>query len=105
MILKNLDRPPNYSGQIAGRGPRYCPSIEDKVVRFGERESHQIFLEPEGLSDDTIYPNGVSTSSPEDVQESFCAPFRAWSRSKSCDPVMRSNMTMSIPANWTPVSN
>ncbi len=71
VILKNLDRAPIYSGQIAGRGPRYCPSIEDKVVRFGERENHQIFLEPEGLSDDTIYPNGVSTSLPEDVQESF----------------------------------
>jgi tRNA uridine 5-carboxymethylaminomethyl modification enzyme len=57
-----------YSGQIEGRGPRYCPSIEDKVVRFAHRSSHQIFLEPEGLEDDTVYPNGISTSLPEDVQ-------------------------------------
>jgi tRNA uridine 5-carboxymethylaminomethyl modification enzyme len=57
-----------YSGQIASRGPRYCPSIEDKIVRFGEREGHQIFLEPEGLNDATVYPNGISTSLPEEVQ-------------------------------------
>ncbi len=57
-----------YSGRIASRGPRYCPSIEDKIVRFADRDSHQIFLEPEGLDDDTIYPNGISTSLPEDVQ-------------------------------------
>src|ERR1700742_684584 len=57
-----------YSGQIASRGPRYCPSIEDKIVRFGERDGHQIFLEPEGLEDTTVYPNGISTSLPEDVQ-------------------------------------
>ncbi len=57
-----------YSGQIASRGPRYCPSIEDKIVRFADRDGHQIFLEPEGLDDDTIYPNGISTSLPEDVQ-------------------------------------
>ena len=55
-----------YSGQIASRGPRYCPSIEDKIVRFGERDGHQIFLEPEGLDDPTVYPNGISTSLPED---------------------------------------
>jgi tRNA uridine 5-carboxymethylaminomethyl modification enzyme len=60
-----------YSGQIEGRGPRYCPSIEDKVVRFAHRDSHQIFLEPEGLDDDTVYPNGISTSLPEDVQLAF----------------------------------
>jgi tRNA uridine 5-carboxymethylaminomethyl modification enzyme len=57
-----------YSGQIASTGPRYCPSIEDKVSRFADRESHQIFLEPEGLSTDLVYPNGVSTSLPQDVQ-------------------------------------
>jgi tRNA uridine 5-carboxymethylaminomethyl modification enzyme len=71
VILRNIDRAPIYSGQIAGRGPRYCPSIEDKVVRFADRESHQIFLEPEGLDDDTIYPNGISTSLPADVQCEF----------------------------------
>ena len=60
-----------YSGQIESAGPRYCPSIEDKVVRFAERDSHQIFLEPEGLDDDTVYPNGISTSLPEDVQRAF----------------------------------
>jgi len=68
IITANLDRAPMYSGQIESTGPRYCPSIEDKVVRFGHRESHQIFLEPEGLDDDTVYPNGISTSLPEDVQ-------------------------------------
>ncbi len=62
-----------YSGDIQSVGPRYCPSIEDKVVRFKERRSHQIFLEPEGLDDDTIYPNGISTSLPEDVQHAFLA--------------------------------
>lgn len=68
IIRANLHRAPMYSGQIESRGPRYCPSIEDKVVRFAERERHQIFLEPEGLDDDTVYPNGISTSLPEDVQ-------------------------------------
>jgi tRNA uridine 5-carboxymethylaminomethyl modification enzyme len=68
IIRANLDRAPLYSGQIESTGPRYCPSIEDKVVRFAQRESHQIFLEPEGLDDDTVYPNGISTSLPEDVQ-------------------------------------
>jgi tRNA uridine 5-carboxymethylaminomethyl modification enzyme len=71
VIRANLARSPMYSGQIAGIGPRYCPSIEDKVVRFAERERHQIFLEPEGLDDDTIYPNGISTSLPRDVQEAL----------------------------------
>jgi tRNA uridine 5-carboxymethylaminomethyl modification enzyme len=71
VIHANLHRAPIYSGQISGTGPRYCPSIEDKVVRFRDRPAHQIFLEPEGLDDDTIYPNGISTSLPEDVQEAF----------------------------------
>src|SRR5262249_16740623 len=71
IIRENLSRSAMYSGQIASVGPRYCPSIEDKVVRFADRESHQIFLEPEGLDDDTIYPNGVSTSLPADVQLPF----------------------------------
>ncbi|MEA2861792.1 MAG: tRNA uridine 5-carboxymethylaminomethyl modification enzyme, partial [Methylobacteriaceae bacterium] len=68
VIRRNLDSAPIFSGAIKGRGPRYCPSIEDKVVRFGERDSHQIFLEPEGLDDDTIYPNGISTSLSAEVQ-------------------------------------
>src|SRR4051794_24766387 len=73
VIRDNLDRSPLYVGDITGVGPRYCPSIEDKVVRFAERERHQIFLEPEGLDDDTVYPNGVSTSLPRDVQAAFIA--------------------------------
>jgi tRNA uridine 5-carboxymethylaminomethyl modification enzyme len=68
IIRANVHRSPMYSGQIQSRGPRYCPSIEDKIVRFGERDGHQIFLEPEGLDDATVYPNGISTSLPEDVQ-------------------------------------
>jgi tRNA uridine 5-carboxymethylaminomethyl modification enzyme len=68
LIRANLDRAPIFSGQIAGTGPRYCPSIEDKVVRFADKSRHQIFLEPEGLDDPTVYPNGVSTSLPRDVQ-------------------------------------
>lgn len=71
LIRANLHRAPMYSGQIEGVGPRYCPSIEDKVVRFADRSGHQIFLEPEGLDDDTVYPNGISTSLPVDVQDAF----------------------------------
>jgi tRNA uridine 5-carboxymethylaminomethyl modification enzyme len=73
VIRANVHRSPMYSGQIESRGPRYCPSIEDKIVRFGERDGHQIFLEPEGLDDDTVYPNGISTSLPLDVQEALVA--------------------------------
>ena len=71
IIRENVHRSAMYSGRITGTGPRYCPSIEDKIVRFGERDGHQIFLEPEGLDDHTVYPNGISTSLPEDVQERF----------------------------------
>ncbi len=71
LIRANLHRAPLYSGEIQGRGPRYCPSIEDKVVRFGDRDGHQLFLEPEGLDDVTVYPNGISTSLPEDVQRAL----------------------------------
>jgi tRNA uridine 5-carboxymethylaminomethyl modification enzyme len=73
VIRANLHRSPMYSGQIKSSGPRYCPSIEDKVSRFADKESHQIFLEPEGLNDDTIYPNGISTSLPQDVQVALLA--------------------------------
>ncbi len=73
IIRDNVHRSPMYSGQIASRGPRYCPSIEDKIVRFGERDGHQIFLEPEGLDDSTVYPNGISTSLPEEVQHALVA--------------------------------
>ena len=71
IIADNLGESPVYSGAISGLGPRYCPSIEDKIVRFKERAEHQIFLEPEGLDDDTVYPNGISTALPEDIQEKF----------------------------------
>ncbi len=71
IIRDNLDRAPIYSGQIESTGPRYCPSIEDKIVRFQDRTSHQIFLEPESLDNSVIYPNGISTSLPEDVQKSY----------------------------------
>ena len=73
IIRANVHRSPMYSGQITSSGPRYCPSIEDKIVRFGDRDGHQIFLEPEGLDDTTVYPNGISTSLPEDVQQALLA--------------------------------
>ena len=76
LIRANLQRSPMYSGQIASVGPRYCPSIEDKVVRFGQRDRHQIFLEPEGLDDPTVYPNGISTSLPRDVQVAMLKTIR-----------------------------
>ncbi len=72
IISKNIKRSAMYSGSIKGIGPRYCPSIEDKIVKFSEKQRHQIFLEPEGLNDNTIYPNGISTSLPEDVQYEIC---------------------------------
>ncbi len=75
-----------YSGQISSRGPRYCPSIEDKIVRFGERDGHQIFLEPEGLDDTTVYPNGISTSLPEDVQLALVATIPGLERAKLVRP-------------------
>ncbi|TDK30373.1 tRNA uridine-5-carboxymethylaminomethyl(34) synthesis enzyme MnmG [Rhizobium deserti] len=71
IITNNIHLSAMYSGQIEGVGPRYCPSIEDKIVRFGERDGHQIFLEPEGIDDPAVYPNGISTSLPADVQEAF----------------------------------
>ncbi len=76
IIRANLERSAMYGGHIAGIGPRYCPSIEDKVVRFADKTSHQIFLEPEGLEDNTVYPNGISSSLPEDVQQEYVASIR-----------------------------
>jgi len=86
IIRGNVHRSPMYSGQIKSRGPRYCPSIEDKIVRFGERDGHQIFLEPEGLDDTTIYPNGISTSLPEDVQAALIATIPGLERARVVRP-------------------
>jgi tRNA uridine 5-carboxymethylaminomethyl modification enzyme len=86
VIRANVHRSPMYSGQIASRGPRYCPSIEDKIVRFGERDGHQIFLEPEGLDDPTVYPNGISTSLPEDVQRAVVASIPGLERARMIRP-------------------
>jgi tRNA uridine 5-carboxymethylaminomethyl modification enzyme len=86
VIRANVHRSPMYSGQIQSRGPRYCPSIEDKIVRFGERDGHQIFLEPEGLDDITIYPNGISTSLPQDVQRAFLATVPGLERARMIRP-------------------
>src|SRR5438552_8075358 len=86
IIRANVHRSPMYSGQISSRGPRYCPSIEDKIVRFGERDGHQIFLEPEGLDDPTVYPNGISTSLPEDVQHALIATIPGLERAQLIRP-------------------
>jgi len=86
LIRENVHRSPMYSGQIASRGPRYCPSIEDKIVRFGERDGHQIFLEPEGLDDPTVYPNGISTSLPEEIQFAFVATIPGLERARVIRP-------------------
>jgi tRNA uridine 5-carboxymethylaminomethyl modification enzyme len=86
IIRANIHRSPMYSGQIKSRGPRYCPSIEDKIVRFGERDGHQIFLEPEGLDDSTVYPNGISTSLPEDVQSALVASIPGLDRARITQP-------------------
>jgi tRNA uridine 5-carboxymethylaminomethyl modification enzyme len=86
VIRANVHRSPMYSGQIQSRGPRYCPSIEDKIVRFGERDGHQIFLEPEGLDDTTVYPNGISTSLPEDVQRALLATIPGLERTRMIRP-------------------
>lgn len=86
LIRDSLDRSPLYTGMINGRGPRYCPSIEDKVVRFGDREGHQIFLEPEGVDDHLIYPNGISTSLPVDVQADLIASIPGLERAVIVQP-------------------
>src|SRR6201747_931122 len=86
VIRANVHRSPMYSGQIQSRGPRYCPSIEDKIVRFGDRDGHQIFLEPEGLDDPTVYPNGISTSLPEEVQLAILATIPGLERVRMVRP-------------------
>jgi tRNA uridine 5-carboxymethylaminomethyl modification enzyme len=86
LIRANLHRAPIYAGQIDGAGPRYCPSIEDKVVRFADRTRHQVFLEPEGLDDDTVYPNGISTSLPEDIQAAVVAGMPGCARARILRP-------------------
>src|SRR6195256_3219977 len=86
IIRDNVHRSPMYSGQISSRGPRYCPSIEDKIVRFGERDGHQIFLEPEGLDDPTVYPNGISTSLPEEVQRALVATIAGLEKARVIRP-------------------
>jgi tRNA uridine 5-carboxymethylaminomethyl modification enzyme len=86
IIRANVHRSPMYSGQIASRGPRYCPSIEDKIVKFGERDGHQIFLEPEGLENTTIYPNGISTSLPEEIQQALVATIPGLERARFIRP-------------------
>ena len=86
IIRGSLDKSPMYSGVIEGVGPRYCPSIEDKVVRFAERDSHQIFAEPEGLNSDLIYPNGISTSLPRESQESFVRSIKGFEEAEIVRP-------------------
>src|ERR1700737_2260107 len=86
VIRANVHRSPMYSGQIKSTGPRYCPSIEDKIVRFGDRDGHQIFLEPEGLDDSTVYPNGISTSLPEEVQLAILATIPGLERVRMVRP-------------------
>lgn len=86
VIRANLDRSPLFSGDIEGQGPRYCPSVEDKIHRFGDRDGHQIFLEPEGLDDAMVYPNGISTSLPADVQLEFLRTIRGLERVEIAQP-------------------
>lgn len=113
IIRGNIRRSPMYAGRIEGVGPRYCPSIEDKVVRFGDRDGHQIFLEPEGLDDPLIYPNGISTSLPEDVQEQIVRSIPGLEHARIMQPgyaveydyidpraLDRSLQLMAIPGLW-----
>ncbi|SNR36920.1 tRNA uridine 5-carboxymethylaminomethyl modification enzyme [Puniceibacterium sediminis] len=86
IIRENLSRSAMYGGQISGVGPRYCPSIEDKVVRFADKTSHQVFLEPEGLNDTTVYPNGISTSLPIDIQEAYVRSIEGLSQVQIVQP-------------------
>ncbi|HWE78472.1 MAG TPA: tRNA uridine-5-carboxymethylaminomethyl(34) synthesis enzyme MnmG [Pseudolabrys sp.] len=102
IIRDNVHRSPMYSGQIASRGPRYCPSIEDKIVKFGDRDGHQIFLEPEGLDDPTVYPNGISTSLPEDVQKALVATIPGLERAEIVRPGYAIEYDFVDPRELTP---
>ena len=102
IIRANLHRSAVYGGRIEGVGPRYCPSIEDKIVRFAARDRHNIFLEPEGLDDDTVYPNGISTSLPADVQQALLATIPGLEHAGWCGRAMRWSTTTSIRGALAP---
>ena len=108
IIRKNLHKSPMYSGQIEGVGPRYCPSIEDKIVKFADKERHQIFLEPEGIGTDEFYVNGCSTSLPFEVQVEMVRTSSVVRTPKFCAPPMRSNTILRFRPNcirpWKPRS-
>ena len=82
IIESGLDRSPMFSGRIDGIGPRYCPSIEDKIYRFSDKNSHQIFIEPEGLKSELVYPNGISTSMPKDIQEKMIYSIKGFEKAE-----------------------
>ena len=101
IIRKNINKSAMYSGLISGVGPRYCTSIEDKIMRFSSKESHQIFVEPEGLKSNWIYPNGISTSLPVEVQEEYIRSLKVSKMLKFCNKGMLLNTTTLIPETST----